>query len=301
MRQAGTIPETIDPRIFGDYLESIGIGHRFMPSRNATTEVWILNEDQTGLAKTELEHFLAHPDDPRFGDAKTTAEAVRREKERLEREYARNVRHAGAAWGPPNFERKPLTSLLIGLCIALFIVEHAWPTAGLWMRRTLLFFPDGTPASTKQLGAGLRGILSGQVWRLWTPALLHGNLLHLVFNMWALNALGTLLEIRKGTLFLGAVILLSAIVSNIGQYIYMLNFQDHLSQFLGISGVVYALFGYVWIKGRLEPESGMYLHPSSVQIMLFWLLLGFTGIFPIANGAHVAGLIVGVMLGFSRV
>ena len=49
-----------------------------MPSRNATTEVWILNEDQTGLAKTELEHFLAHPDDPRFGDAKTTAEAAKR-------------------------------------------------------------------------------------------------------------------------------------------------------------------------------------------------------------------------------
>lgn len=271
-----------------------------MPSRESTA-VWILNEDQTNAAKTELEHFLTHPADPRYGNAKATAEAARREQERLEREYVRNVRHAGAAWGPPNFRHKPLTSILVGLCVALFLVGHAWPAAGSWMIRTLLFFPIGTTVDTRDIGGGLKAILSGQFWRLWTPVLLHGSLMHLAFNMWALNALGTVLEVRKGTLFLGLVILLSAVVSNVGQYLYMLNFQDHLSQFLGISGVVYALFGYVWIKGRLDFETGMYLHRSSVQIMLFWLVLGFTGILPIANGAHVAGLIVGVLLGFSRV
>ena len=299
LRQVGTIPLMIDAQYFGDYLESIGIGHRFMTS-GGSTAVWVLNEDQIGAAKIELDQFLVEPYDPKYRLAKTAAEAARRENERIEREYARNVRHAGAAWGPPDFKRKPLTSVLVGLCVALFIVGHAWPAAGIWMNRTLLFFPMGPIVPTHDIGGGLKGILSGQFWRLWTPALLHANLLHLAFNMWALNSLGTLLEIRKGTLFLGAVILLSAIVSNIGQYLYMLNFQNHLSQFLGISGVVYALFGYVWIKGRLDIEAGMYLHPNSVRIMLFWLVLGFVGIFPIANGAHLTGLIVGVLLGFSR-
>ena len=53
------------------------------------------------------------------------------------------------------------------------------------------------------------------------------------------------------------------------------------------------MFGYLWMKGRYEPEQGMVLHPSSVRVMLLWLMLGFTGLFPMANGAHVAGLVVG--------
>ena len=34
--------------------------------------------------------------------------------------------------------------------------------------------------------------------------------------------------------------------------------------FGGISGVVFGLFGYVWMKGLYEPEQGMILHPNSV-------------------------------------
>ena len=298
MRQVGTLPKTIDPQIFGDYLESIGIGHRLVPSQESTA-VWILNDDHVGKAKSELSEYLNHPNNPRYLIAKITAEELRRENDRIERQYTRNVRRASAPWNRPNFQRKPLTAFLVGLCIALFIVGRGSPVAGAWMDRTLLFFPTEAIGDTNDIGRGLRAILSGQFWRLWTPALLHANLIHLAFNMWALNALGTILEIRKGTLFLGAVILLTAIVSNVGQYLYMINFQHQLVSFLGISGVVYALFGYVWIKGRIDPAAGMYLAPSSVQIMLFWLVLGFLGL-PFANGAHVAGLVVGMLIGLSR-
>ena len=41
--------------------------------------------------------------------------------------------------------------------------------------------------------------------------------------------------------------------------------------------MVYGLFGYVWMKGRHEPEQGMALHPNNVSIMLFWLVLCMTG------------------------
>jgi hypothetical protein len=34
--------------------------------------------------------------------------------------------------------------------------------------------------------------------------------------------------------------------------------------------------------------------------MLLWLLLGFTGILRMANGAHVVGLIVGILFGLAR-
>ena len=42
--------------------------------------------------------------------------------------------------------------------------------------------------------------------------------------------------------------------------------EPHL--FGGMSGVVYALFGYIWMKGLYEPEQGMILHPNTVNIML---------------------------------
>jgi GlpG protein len=147
----------------------------------------------------------------------------------------------------------------------------------------------------------VKGIVRGEVWRLVTPIFLHFSGIHLVFNMWALAAIGTLIEYRRGTLVLGVLVLLSAIASNVGQYIYLLEVNRPQVLFGGMSGVVYALFGYVWMKGRHEPEQGMILHPSSVQTMLFWLVLCMTGLVGnIANAAHVIGLVVGILIGLAR-
>jgi GlpG protein len=54
------------------------------------------------------------------------------------------------------------------------------------------------------------------------------------------------------------------------------------------------------MKSLYEPEQGMILNPNSVSIMLIWLVLCMTGVLgPIANAAHVGGLIVGIILGVS--
>ena len=55
---------------------------------------------------------------------------------------------------------------------------------------------------------------------------------------------------------------------------------------------VYALFGYIWMKGLHEPEQGMGVHPNTVNIMMLWLVVCMTGMLgPIANAAHVMGLV----------
>ena len=75
--------------------------------------------------------------------------------------------------------------------------------------------------------------------------------------------------------------------------------EPHL--FEGFSGVIYALFGYIWMKGLYQPEQGMFLHPNSITIMLLWLVLCMTGVLgPIGNAAHFVGLIVGVAFGVFR-
>ncbi len=141
----------------------------------------------------------------------------------------------------------------------------------------------------------------GEVWRLMTPIFMHAtrNPLHIVFNLLMFRMLGTLIEVRRGTLRLAVLVLVSAAVSNWGQYEWMVR-RDEVGPFLGMSGVVYALFGYIWMKGLYQPEQRMAVHPNNVSIMIAWLFLCMTGwLGPIANAAHVVGLAVGLAAGLS--
>ena len=69
--------------------------------------------------------------------------------------------------------------------------------------------------------------------------------------------------------------------------------------FCGISGVVYGLFGYIWMKSKFDPDSGFYVHPQTVMMMLLWFVLCLSKMIPnIANTVHGVGLAVGVAWGF---
>jgi GlpG protein len=62
--------------------------------------------------------------------------------------------------------------------------------------------------------------------------------------------------------------------------------------------VVYALAGYVWMRGKYNPASGLFIDRQSVAILLIWLVVCYTGVIgPVANGAHVVGLLVGMAWG----
>jgi GlpG protein len=90
------------------------------------------------------------------------------------------------------------------------------------------------------------------------------------------------------------MVLFIAILSNFAQ------FMAHDQYFGGMSGVVYGLFGYIWVKGRLEPESGFYLPQQTVIMMLAWYVICIMGwVGNVANWAHGVGLLTGVALGFS--
>ena len=140
---------------------------------------------------------------------------------------------------------------------------------------------------------GLSDIRSGQVWRLVTPIFLHFGLLHIIFNMMWLRDLGSIIEVRRGTLRFVFIVLAIAVVSNFAQ------FWMKGPHFGGMSGVVFGLFGYIWMKSRFEPESGFSMHPNIVFLMIAWFLLCTTGVAgAIANYAHGVGLAVGMALGY---
>ena len=141
-------------------------------------------------------------------------------------------------------------------------------------------------------------LASGEYWRLITPIFLHFGLVHLVFNCLWLSMLGSRIEQLTSSLHLISLVLLSGAISNMAQFIWSGSFY-----FGGMSGVVYALLGYIWIKQKIVPHPLLQLPPGIVGCMLCWLLGCRTGILDllmgvgVANAAHLGGLVVGMLLG----
>jgi GlpG protein len=302
LRQIGTLTGESAAKKLADHLLTLGVKTQIRPETSGTG-VWVLDEDRLPLARQEYEAFRSNPDDPRFQAAPRTAETIRRESERVEKRFRKNYRQVSDIWDRPNLQRRPLTFGLIVVCVIVYLLLNL-PGIGNRVANVLAF----SAVHLEQLNGqffvrhgGIEDILRGEVWRLVTPIFMHFSLLHLLFDMWALAFFGTMIEYRRGTRTLALLVLGSAIASNLGQHLYNIYFVGHPVNFGGMSGVVYALFGYVWMKGRFEPELGMILHPSSVQTMLFWLvicMMGFIG--NIANAAHVVGLVAGILFGLSR-
>lgn len=139
---------------------------------------------------------------------------------------------------------------------------------------------------------------SGQFWRVVTPVFLHFSEMHLAFNMVMLWYFGRQLERREGYQLLIPLLLLFTIVPNLAQY-----FAEGI-RFGGMSGVVYALLGYCWLYNRLTGRA-LYQFPGAIMgLMVAWLIIGFTGILtsfgfpPMANVAHLGGLVIGLVCAF---
>ena len=127
--------------------------------------------------------------------------------------------------------------------------------------------------------------------RLLGPAFFHFSWLHIVFNTMWWWQLGGSIEKNLGKITLINLFLISAIASNLGQFLVS------GPQFGGLSGVVYGVVGFVWWMGWLAPQRGLFLSKSIIGFLLFWLALGYTDILPInmANTAHLLGLISGCL------
>jgi GlpG protein len=300
LRQLGTLPKELDPKVFADHLLTLGMKTR-VDDRPDGWSLWIYNEDHLARAREELSGYLSAPDDPRYRSAVDSAKSIRREEKQLDQKFRKNFREAADIWGYPGLRRQPVTVVIGALCVVVFLLYETKSTHQK-VENALRFSTVTVDAEGHRRSEGLKDIEEGEIWRLVTPIFLHFGFVHLMFNIMASSTLSTIVEIRRGSLRLAAMILVLAVASNIGQFLYAEKIdpgKPHL--FGGLSGVLCGLFGYVWMKGLYEPEQGMILHPNSISFGLLWVALCMTGIFgPIANAAHVVGLIMGVALGVLR-
>ena len=123
--------------------------------------------------------------------------------------------------------------------------------------------------------------------------ILHAGVLHLAFNMLWLWEFGRRIETRQASWAMLILIIVLALVSNTAQYLF-----GGSIYFGGMSGVVYGLFAYIWMWQLFDPAKGLGLPGNLVFFMLLALIiLTMMGLEGIADTAHIAGLLCGVVYG----
>jgi GlpG protein len=289
MRLIGYVAEEAAARTFGDYLFVEGIENHLEQEPKEGWGIWVSDEDKMAHASELLKNFLERPQDPIFRNRAKSAASLRAEKAKDESSYQaklRNRRHLFHPLHPYGFG--PLTfALITASAVVFFLSGYGNKVQGVMA----LFITDW---SGGVVDATLPEIRHGQIWRVITPIFLHSGVMHIVFNMLWLRDLGSMIEARQSPFHLAVLVVVVATCSNIAQF-----YIGRDPRFGGMSGVVYGLLGYIWLRGKFDPGSGLYLHSSTVVMMIVWFFFCYTGfVGRIANTAHAVGLGMGLAWGY---
>ncbi|MFQ2716217.1 rhomboid family intramembrane serine protease GlpG [Aeromonas caviae] len=252
-----------------DYLATLGIPCELTQSELGVS-VWLADERRLAQAQQEVKRFLSEPNHPRYMEASWQSGHA----------DARIDYSKGMTDPVTDFlhQAGPLTLVVIIACLAIYALD----AIGLPIFDELAFHPT------------LAQFTDWQAWRYVTPAFIHFSVLHLVFNLLWWWYLGGQIEQRLGSGKLFILLIVGAALPNIAEFFVS------GPRFGGLSGVVYALLGYSWLRTRLQPDCGLAMPPALMGFMLVWLVLGFLDMLgpPTANMAHLAGLLVGLAQGW---
>ena len=138
---------------------------------------------------------------------------------------------------------------------------------------------------------------AGQYWRILTGAVLHGGLIHLIFNCYAFYSLGRIIETLSNRAHLAIVFLLAAIGGGILSFIFL---PAGIS--VGASGGIIGFLGYLTVYGfkRRKIMSDDFLKNMVFNI----IFIGVVGVFFIPNVdnfAHLGGLLAGAIYGLVQI
>lgn len=338
MRNIGTLPTADDARRFGDALYLRGVENDVEEEDDGTFSIWVHDDTQLDAARSLLAEFRADPQAGAFSQSGAEAARARAKAEKEDRQRASNIITRERIDYERNYHATTwLPILLIIACVAVFIQTSDFggqdsetgkrrsPISFLtgggarygegWLKYLHIQYPplphlenmsDQTmerllltgkldlasltdPTSVKNL----TNIRDGQVWRLVTPIFIHYGFLHIIFNMMWLRSLGSFLENRFGTLYLALFIVATAALSNFCQYLVSGPGMG------GMSGVNYALFGFLWLRGKYDRHSFSPIPPVIVQMMIMWFFVCLFGLMGnVANTAHFVGLAAGAAWGY---
>ncbi len=180
-----------------------------------------------------------------------------------------------------NFQRTPVTIILLSVIGLLEALS--------------LFDPEAFGRFFLYLGV-TRQIWAWDLWRPFTTTLLHGDILHAVFNMAWLAVFGAALENWLGSGRFLALVIYLAYMSVLPSYVIE-------GPGIGFSGVNYGFFGLLLVGKRYRTDLANVCTPSTIQLMVVWfflcILLAAIDVWNVANVAHGFGCLFGILLGKS--
>ncbi|QEY18930.1 rhomboid family intramembrane serine protease [Cellvibrio sp. KY-GH-1] len=257
-----------DLQELSDYLRARGLQHRITEEQGQQC-LWVLDE----RVVPALQEFLAQysQGDVRLEPA-TVAEST--------------------PYSPPSLVQQaaqvPVVILLIVLsALGAFLVESG---------SQLVHWFSFQEFSTTRITPLADSLAAGEVWRLLTPIFLHFGIFHVLFNSLWMWDLGRRLEYLMGAWSFLLFVVLTGVASNVAQYLW-----SGTPAFGGMSGVVYALVGFIAVRQRMVPHPLVAVPSALIGFMLFWLVLCMTGVVDyfiagsVANAAHLGGLIAGAL------
>lgn len=135
-------------------------------------------------------------------------------------------------------------------------------------------------------------IMQGEIWRLLTPALLHGGILHLAMNMYALFVIGSRLERYYGPWRFLLLYVLSAFSGNV------LSFVLTDAPSLGASTAIFGIFAaegmFIYQNRKLFGATRTRQAITNLGVILMInLFYGFAPGTNIDNMGHIGGLLGG--------
>lgn len=133
-------------------------------------------------------------------------------------------------------------------------------------------------------------VAAGEWWRIFTAGFLHGGMIHLLFNMWALWIFGKPLETQIGSASFVSLYLASAVAGGAAAFLL----TDPRVTVVGASGAIFGLFG-AWLYSSYRTR---HTRIGSAQFRNLLVLLGLNVFLSISVPAiswqgHAGGLAAG--------
>ncbi len=298
-----------------------GAGKSESGKRDVSCDLWVRDETHIDQAREELAAFLDSPQDEKYkvGGRADRIRKEREEEEKRKKRLQKKVQPRSPAAGAGQLMGVRIRQQSIPVVISVIVLSVIASFSTGFGRPAPSPVP-GEPSVEESLFYGLSfvdwrdylqsgedplaSIRQGQVWRLITPMFLHGDTYHLAFNMLGIFFLGSVIERLQGSVFMLALLLISQLAGGLLQI--ALPPAEELPELLaglagspfsiGASGAVYGVFGYLWIRPSLSPSYPVRMMPMNVTIMMGWLVFCVFFVPRIANGAHIGGLIAGVLI-----
>ncbi len=244
--------------------------------------IWALDDEHIGQLKDVLSSFASNPEASQWQAAIREGSAIAKIKQKQAVKAP-----AAKSSSEPSYI---FTYSTLVFCFLVFALDYFDPQHAI---RQLLAFST-TYFVTYSGWFNLPEIQSGQIWRLVTPIFLHGNLLHLIFNMIWFYQLGRQLEDFFSKRLVVILTLSIAILSHIAFFLVS------GPSFVGMSGVIYGYCTFLWAMDRYDPTRVRGADLQPVTFLMYWyvfcLALTVIGL-GVANTIHGVGALVGYLAG----